>query len=311
MTDVTVHGTCDERFAAVGDAFAANFAAGTEVGASVAVTLDGESVVDMWAGHADEAGRPWERDTIVNVWSTTKTMAGTCMLMLADRDLIDFAEPVATYWPEFAQNGKDEVLVSHVMSHQAGLSGLESATPPDELSDWDLVVERLAAMEPWWEPGTAAGYHAVTQGFLQGEILRRVTGRTIGEFFRREVAEPLGADFHIGLPESEHGRLADLVSSVQDLDVDLETMDPVAVRTYLSTSGDLVGATRTPQWRSAEIPAGGGSGNARSVARVHSALACGGTVDGVTLMAPESVEVALQEQFNGTDLVMNVPMRYG
>ncbi|MGI9601111.1 MAG: serine hydrolase domain-containing protein, partial [Acidimicrobiales bacterium] len=205
----------------------------------------------------------------------------------------------------------DEVLVSHVMSHQAGLSGLEPATPPNELFDRDLVVERLAAMEPWWEPGTAAGYHAVTQGYLQGELLRRVTGLTMGEFFRREVAEPLGADFHIGLPESEHGRLAELVSPVTDLEVDVEGMDPVAVRTFLSTSGDLVGVTRTARWRSAEIPAAGGSGNARSVARVHSALACGGTVDGVTLMAPESVDIALQEQFNGTDLVMNVPMRYG
>lgn len=315
MSDIEIHGTCDERFEAVGAAFAANFAAGTEQGASVAVTLDGEPMVDLWAGAADDDGRPWERDTIVNVWSTTKTMAATCVLMLADRGLVDFDEPVATYWPEFAANGKDGVLVSHVMSHQAGLSGFEPATTAEELCDWEVATERLAAMEPWWEPGAFAGYHAVTQGYLQGEIVRRVTGRSIGTFFREEVAEPLSADFHIGLPSSEHHRVADLVAPMTDLAASLETagtdVDPIAVKTFRSTPGDLVGITRTPQWREAEIPAAGGTGNARSVARVHSALACGGTVDGVTLMRPETVERVLDQQFDGTDRVMGVPMRYG
>ncbi|MDH4170183.1 MAG: beta-lactamase family protein, partial [Acidimicrobiia bacterium] len=175
---------------------------------------------------------------------------------------------------------------------------------------------RLAAMEPWWEPGTAAGYHAVTQGFLQGEILRRVTGVSMGAFFRDEVALPLGADFHIGLPPSEHHRVAELIAPTGDLAATLEAtgsdIDPIAVRTFASTSSDdMVAITRTPQWREAEIPAAGGTGNARSVARVHSALACGGSVDGIRLMEPASVEVALQEQYTGIDRVMGLPMRYG
>ncbi|MBW2416239.1 MAG: beta-lactamase family protein, partial [Deltaproteobacteria bacterium] len=165
-------------FEPVRDAFVSNFDQGRELGASVAVTRDGEPVVDLWAGDADSDGTPWQEDTIVNVYSTTKTMAGACVLLLADRGQVDLHAPVATYWPEFAQNGKDGVLVSHVMSHSAGLSGFD---PPvekvEELYDWDRIAERLAAQRPWWEPGTASGYHAVTQGYLQGEIVRRVTGR--------------------------------------------------------------------------------------------------------------------------------------
>ena len=190
-----LHGTSEPAFEPVREAFAANFDAGLELGASVAVTVDGRPVVDLWAGDADTAGHPWQPDTIVNVYSTTKTMAGLCMLMLADRGEIDFDAPVARYWPEFAQNGKEDVRGRHVMSHSAGLSGFD---PPiesaEELYDWDGIVTRLAAQAPWWTPGDGSGYHAVTQGFLQGEILRRVTGRTLGTFFREEVALPLGAD---------------------------------------------------------------------------------------------------------------------
>ena len=208
MTDVQGH--CDDRFAPVQAAFASAFDRGEERGAATYVTIDGEPVVDIWAGVATDDDAPWERDTIVNVWSTTKTMAGLCLLMLADRGEVDLHAPVATYWPEFAANGKEGVLVSHVMSHTTGVSGFEPAIAPTDLYDWDAVCRGLAAQEPWWEPGTQSGYHAITQGYLQGEIVRRVTGRSIGTFFREEVAEPLGADFHIGLPASEDGRVADM-----------------------------------------------------------------------------------------------------
>ena len=300
-----VHGTCDDAFGPVRDAFVGNFDQGNEVGASVAVTHHGRSVVDLWAGDADQAGRPWEQDTIVNVYSTTKTMAATCVLMLADRGEIDLDAPVADLWPEFGANGKEGVLVRHVMSHSAGLSGFEPAITATDLYDWDRVCELLAAQAPWWEPGAKSGYHAITQGYLQGELVRRATGRSVGTYFREEVAGPLGADFHIGLPASEDHRVADLVPP--DLSAALGTgaiqPDTLAARTLLSCPLDAT-EPRTRAWRGAEIPAAGGTGNARSVARVHSVLACGGEVDGVRLMSADGVERILEEQISGTDGVL-------
>jgi CubicO group peptidase (beta-lactamase class C family) len=309
---VEVHGSCDDAFGPVRDAFIGNFDQGNEVGASVAVTHHGRPVVDLWAGDADQAGRPWEQDTIVNVYSTTKTMAATCVLMLADRGEIDLDAPVADLWPEFRANGKAGVLVRHVMSHSAGLSGFEPAITATDLYDWDRVCELLAAQAPWWEPGARSGYHAITQGYLQGELVRRATGRSVGTFFHDEVAAPLGADFHIGLPASEDHRVADLVPP--DLSAALGTgaiqPDTLAARTLLSCPLDAT-EPRTRAWRGAEIPAAGGTGNARSVARVHSALACGGEVDGVRLMSADGVERILEEQISGTDGVLGVPMRFG
>ena len=308
-----IHGTCDPAFEPVREAFAGNFESGLELGASVAVTLDGRPIVDLWAGDADASGRPWRQDTIVNVFSTTKTMAGLCLLMLADRGEIDFDAPVARYWPEFAQNGKKDVRVRHVMSHSAGLSGFE---PPiesaEELYDWDGIVTRLAAQAPWWTPGDGSGYHAVTQGYLQGEILRRVTGGTLGTFFREEVALPLGADFHIGLDPSHDARVGELVPPGAPLGGGGGggKPDPIAARTFKSC--DLDGTEpRSRGWRGAEIPAAGGTGNARSVARVHSAMACGGSVDGVRLLSEAGVARVLEEQTLGIDRVMGMLVRFG
>jgi CubicO group peptidase (beta-lactamase class C family) len=299
-----IHGKCAAGFEGVRDAFAANFDRGLDVGASVAVTHNGEPVVDLWGGDSDTNGTPWKEDTIVNVYSTTKTMAATCILMLADRGLVDLHAPVAKYWPEFAQNGKENVLVAHVMGHTAGLSGFDEPTPKD-LYDWDDIVGRLAAQAPWWEPGTKSGYHAVTQGFLQGEIVRRVTGKTIGNFFREEVAEPLGADFHIGLDAKHDARVADLIPPPNmKLGGGGLKEGSIVARTFAGPP--LTGnEPKTREWRAAEIPAAGGIGNARSVARIHSALACGGTVDGVTLMSEAGVERALEEQSRGKDQVLN------
>lgn len=310
---VDVHGFVKPGFEPVRDAFEANFEKGLENGASVAVTKDGEFMVDLWAGEADPTGRPWEEDTIVNVYSTTKTMAAISVLVLADRGLVDLKAPVAKYWPEFAQGGKENVTVSHVMSHAAGLSGFEPVLESVEfLYDWDACVERLAAMTPWWEPGSASGYHAITQGYLQGEIVRRVTGKTIGTFFREEIAEPLGADFHIGLaPEHDH-RVGELVPPKHGLGEGAAPPPPdsVAARTFAGVPLTAK-EPRTREWRGAEIPAAGGTGNARSVSRVHSVLACGGTVDGVTLLSEAGVERAREEQIRGTDLVMGVPLVFG
>ncbi len=306
-----IRGRCESGFEPVRDAFAANFDAGLELGASVAVTRDGEPVVDLWAGDASPDGTPWAEDTIVNVYSTTKTMAAICVLVLVDRGDIDLSAPVAKYWPEFSQNGKENVLVSHVMSHSSGLSGFD---PPiekvEELYDWVGITERLAAQAPWWEPGTASGYHAVTQGYLQGEIVRRVTGCSIGTFFRDDIAGPLGADFHIGLDPAHYARVGELVPPAEAPSSIAPNPDPIAERTFASCA--LIGTEpQTSAWRHAEIPAAGGIGNARSVARVHSAFACGGTVDGVQLLSESGVVRALEEQTNGTDLVLGVPIRFG
>lgn len=305
-----VNGQCDERFQAVRDTFVANFEQGLEIGASVAVTLDGRSVVDLWAGEAAEGGVPWEQDTIVNVYSSTKTMAALCVLMLADRGEVDLSAPVAKYWPEFAANGKQDVLVRHVMSHSAGLSGFDTPVKVEQLYDWNFICEQLEAQAPWWEPGTVSGYHAITQGYLQGEIVRRVSGRSIGTFFREEVAVPLGADFHIGLDAEHDSRVGELKPPGAFPGAEEPDKGSVAARTF--DSCQLEGTEpRTRAWRAAEIPAAGGIGNARAISRVHSAIACGGEVDGVRLLSQPTIDKLLEEQTNGTDLVLRVPIRFG
>jgi CubicO group peptidase (beta-lactamase class C family) len=308
---VEVAGSCAPGFEAVRDAFVENFRRGEELGASVAVTRDGELLVDLWAGAADPQGTPWREDTLVNVYSTTKTMAALCVLMLADRGQLDLAAPVAEYWPEFAQRGKRDVRVSHVMSHSAGLAGFDPPLPDVEaLYDWDDVVDHLARQAPWWEPGSAPGYHAVTQGYLQGEIVRRVTGRSLGTFFREEVAGPLGADFHIGLDARHDPRVGELVPPDVALGSRLADSDGIATRALRSVALDAT-EPRSRAWRRAEIPAAGGFGNARSVARVHAALACGGGVGGVRLLSEAGALRALDEQIRGTDLVLQMPVVYG
>ena len=307
-----VQGTCDPAFEGVRDALAGNLDQGKDVGACAAVTVDGRLVADVWGGFQDpEKTKPWERDTITNVWSTTKTMAALSMLVLVDRGELDVDAPVATYWPEFKAAGKENVLVRHLMSHTAGLSGWQEPMQPEDLYDWDLCCSRLAAQEPWWEPGTASGYHAITQGYLEGEVLRRITGDTLGTFFAREIAGPLGADFHIGTPAECDDRIA-LVIPPPPLDALAAGMDPtsVAVRTLSNPPLDAAQSWTTP-WRRAEIPAANGHGNARSVASVQAALACGGEVNGVRLLSEKTTEVVFREQINGTDLVLGAPLRHG
>jgi len=308
-----VHGRCDDRFGPVRDAFVANFAAGTELGASVCVTIDGDPVVDIWAGDAAPGGPQWAQDTIVNVYSTTKTMAGLCLLMIADRGQLDWNAPVADYWPEFAANGKGAILVRNVMGHTAGLSGFDRRITTNDLYDWDMITSLLAAQAPWWTPGEEAGYHAVTLGYLQGEILRRITGRTIGEFFRTEVARPLGADFHIGLDAADDARVGDLIPpESSDLAATVATMAPDSIAYRTLSNPVMTGAEpRTSAWRRAEIPAANGIGNARSVARVHAAMACGGTLDGVDVISRDGLEAIFETQFSGIDHVFGTPIHYG
>ena len=305
-----VQGFTKDRFEPVRAAFESSFASGADVGASYCATLDGETVVDLWGGHADEARtRPWQKDTIVNVYSTTKTMTALTALLLADRGDLDFDAPVSRYWPEFAANGKKDVKVSHLMSHSAGLSGWKEKVGVRDLYDWDKATSLLAAQAPFWEPGTAPGYHAVTQGYLVGEVLRRITGRSLGTVFREEIAEPLGADFHIGLPASEDGRVADLIppetagisqGPQTEIQKNMSNNPPTDPRD-----------TRTRAWRGAEIPAAGGTGNARSVAEIHVLLANGGMAKGKRILSDAGCRKALEPQIEGKDLILGVPVRYG
>jgi CubicO group peptidase (beta-lactamase class C family) len=303
-------GEFDERFRGVADALARNLDEGVDVGASVAVVLDGEVVVDIWGGKKDLGGREaWDRDTIVNVFSTTKTMTALCALILADRRELDLHAPVARYWPEFAQAGKDGIEVRELLGHTSGLSGWEEPLALEELADWDRCTSLLAAQEPWWEPGTASGYHAVTQGYLVGEVIRRITGLSLGQFFKVTVADPLGADFHIGLPPEADARVAPLIPP-PPADLSELGLPELAVRTL--TNPPITGeVTAEEWWRRAEIPAANGHGNARSVAAIQSIVACGGEARGTRLLSDAGLAAIFQEQSNGRDLVLNVPLRFG
>lgn len=312
MADGAVEGRVHDRYAGVRDVFEENLSSGADVGASFCATVEGEIVVDLWGGFADEARtRPWTRDTIINVYSTTKTVTALTALMIADRGDLDFDAPVAKYWPEFAANGKDRVKVSHLMSHSAGLSGWKERISNDDLYDWDKCVGLLAAQAPFWEPGTAPGYHGLTQGYLVGEVIRRVTGRTVGTFFREEVAGPLGADFWIGLPASEDGRVADLIPPPPGAAIG-EASGQTELQANMSNNpGVDVMVTRTRAWRGAEIPAAGGTANARGIAEVHAILANGGVAKGKRFLSEAGCRKALELQIEGQDLILGTPARYG
>ena len=311
MADVTIGGFADEKFAAVRETFERNLASGADVGASFCATIEGETVVDLWGGWADEARtRPWEKDTIVNVYSTTKTMTALTALVLADRGLLDFDAPVARYWPEFAANGKAGVKVSHLMSHAAGLSGWKEPVTIEDVYDWDKATGLLAAQAPYWEPGTASGYHALTQGHLVGEVVRRITGKSLGTVFREEIASPLGADFHIGLPASEDPRVADLIPPPPGTAIG-DGEQPELTRNMSSNPPIDPLVTRTRAWRAAELPAANGHGNARSIARIHATLANGGVANGVRILSEAGCRKALEQQIEGTDLIFNAPARFG
>jgi CubicO group peptidase (beta-lactamase class C family) len=307
----------------VREALADNFRKRGELGAAVAVTLDARPVVDVWAGWSDVARtRPWERDTLVAVFSIGKAMAAMCLLMLVERGEIELDEPVATYWPEFAAHGKDEITVRMLLSHRAGLPAIRRSLPDEAIYDWDLMANALAEEEPWWEPGTTHGYHVNTFGFLVGELVRRVGGESIGAFFRREVGGPLGVDFHIGLGAEDDRRTAEYVFADTTLTIDGdERRNPVEMdderrfllaRTYLNPPGlSGLGTVNTRAWRAVEIPSTNGHATARAVARIYSALAAGGAVDGVRLLAPETIDLARAEASAGPDFVLGRPSRFG
>jgi CubicO group peptidase (beta-lactamase class C family) len=306
-----IGGSYDRLFVAVPDALSASL---DEFGggASVAVFVDGEPVVDVWGGYVDaDRSVPWGQETITNVWSVTKTVTTLCALTLVDRQELDLDAPVAKYWPEFAAAGKQGVLVRHVLSHTAGLPSVDGPVSAADCYDWEAMTRRLAAQAPAWEPGTAAGYHSLTQGFLIGEVVRRITGRTVGQFLASEVAGPLGADFHIGLPAHLDGRVASSIPPpLHDEDFTASAAGGAA-REDGAVGGIRVRDGNSEAWRRAEIPAANGFGNARSVALLMSAMACGGTVRGTRLFSETTRDRALEVQYRGEDRVLGMPVAYG
>ncbi len=320
MTTATeVHGICDTRFARVRDAFVQNFSHYPEVGASVSVVIDGKTVVDLWGGYADEGRtRPWQRDTIVNVWSSTKGITAVCAHRLVDQGLLDLDAPVAKYWPAFAQAGKGRLPVRFLLSHQAGLVAVKEPLPPGSAYKWDVMTAALAAQEPWWEPGTKHGYHAQTYGWLVGEVVRRISGKSLGTFLRDEVARPLGVDFHIGLPAEHHSRAADIIppdppkpGEPNPFEQLFSHPDSMAFKAIANPPELAMPASaNTPEWRAAEIPASGGHGNARALGRVYGALARGGDLEGIQILTPEAIQRATAEQCRGPDAILGVNMRW-
>ena len=319
-TAIEVHGVCDERFSAVRDAFAGNFEAGREVGAAVALVVDGETVVDLWAGHADEARtRPWQRDTIVNVYSSTKGVVATCAHRLVDQGRIDLDAPVAEYWPEFAQAGKESIPVRYLLSHTAGLPAISKPMPMGSIFQWETMTAALAEQEPWWEPGAKHGYHTASYGWLVGEVIRRVSGKSVGAYFRDEIAGPLGLDFHIGLAEEHDARTADVGSfpmpEVDDNDPVVQIWrDPNSMQfksIFNPPDAMVPGLANSRSWRAAEIPAANGHSDARSLARLYGVLARGGELDGVRVLSAAAIDRAIEEQAIGVDAILLIPMRWG
>jgi len=315
--DIEIQGKLEPGFEKVKEVFKANWES-YELGASFSVVLKGRTVVDIWGGFLDtEFTKPWQEDTLVNVYSTTKGMGALAAAILADEGKLDYQARVVDYWPEFGAEDKDRVTVAQLLSHQAGLCGVSEKLVIEDLYDWNKMTRLLAAQKPHWEPGTAAGYHAVTWGYLPGEIIRRITGRTLGTFFHERAAGPLEADFFIGLPDSEMGRVSNMngpnrarvPQKMTDPPPKMPALYPIAlsnpvIRPYKDASSYA--------WRKAEIAAANGQANARGIARIYGALANGGQIDGIRIISRKGIEIATVEEVDGSrpNLVTGRVMRF-
>jgi CubicO group peptidase (beta-lactamase class C family) len=306
-----VWGYCESEFQSLRHLLEKNIESGEELGLSIAVNIDGKTVVDLYGGFIDEERtKPWEKNTIVNVWSSTKTIASLAALVLIDRGLLDPYEKVSKYWPEFAQNGKEGIEVRHFLSHTAGLSGWEKPITVEDIYNVRASAERLATQTPWWEPGTASGYHSLTMGHLIGELVQRITQKSLKQFIEEEIAGPLGADFQLGAKESDWSRVSTLIppptpraiNKLEASSISFRTRTGPAVKPQVAIS---------EEWRAADIGAANGHGNARSLCRILSAITLGGIVEGQMFLCPKTINLIFQQQADGVDLVLDMPMRFG
>lgn len=315
MSAIPIDGTCDPRFARLRDAFAENFTARGEPGGAVALLVDGRLVCDLWGGFRDAAReRPWARETLVNFFSVGKAFTALVALRLVERGALDLDAPAHRLWPEFGCNGKETITLRHMLSHKAGLPAIREDLPDGAALDWKRMTEALAAETPWWQPGTAHGYHVNTFGYLVGELVRRASRRTVGQILRDEVAGPLGADVHIGLPPTEHRRAAEflwppILPERPPGKLDDDTL--MKWNTYWNPPGiSGSGWVNRPEWREAEIPSTNGHGTARGIARVYSALAAGGSIDGADILSPAMLAAATEEQSFGPDRILERESRF-
>ena len=334
-----ISGHCDEKFEKARELFSQSIESGYEVGAAITIEIEGETVLDLWGGADDVLeGTKWQKDTIVNVFSTTKGMAAICLLQLVEQGKLDLDLPVSSYWPEFAQEGKESIPVRYLLCHKSGLCGVRKPLDQGAFCNWELICNELASQKPLWEPGTDHGYQAITYGHLVGEVLRRIDGRTIGNYFKEEISEPLNLDFWIGLPDSEFSRVTNMNPSKPG---PMQFLFPLILKLprvlvpgpmkFLLDFGDTETPTgaafsnppmqmdpekgmeaNTKKWRNAEIPAANGHGTARAIAKIYGVLANGGSRDGVHVLKPETIEMARQTQSDGRDLVLGgIHSRFG
>jgi CubicO group peptidase (beta-lactamase class C family) len=312
VAELVINGSVTPGFERVSEALGRSFREHGEVGAALAVVVDGRPVVDIWAGWLDKARtRPWQRDSIVNLYSTTKGVAAVAAAMLVDRGKLDVDAPVTAYWPEFGQAGKAGIPVRWLLSHEAGLPAIDEPLPPGGALDWETAIHALERQAPSWPPGTAMGYHAVTYGWLVGEVIRRITGKSPGTFVREEIAGPLGIDLFIGTPASEDYRIADMLPP--EGRAPLGVMDPNSLAAKaLGVAAPPAGAdVNSREWRAAELPAANGHGNARALARLYGAVARGGEIDGVRLLGAAAIEQFATEVVSGPDKVIGIEARRG
>ena len=309
---IQVHGTCEPEFDEVKQIFTEHFKKGWDVGASFALFIGGKPIVDLWAGFMDAAKtKPWKENTIINVFSTTKIPTALCIHVLLDRGKLDLDAPVARYWPEFGQNDKEKVLVRNVLSHTSGVPHFETPIIMSDLFDWEKIVNILASSNLLWEPGKRSGYHMTNFGFLLGELVRRITGKTIGTFFKEEIAEPMDIDFHIGTPDALDDRIAEMIppkhkTSMERLSESklMQLLIPKPATKVISNPILDRKIPNTKEWRRAEIPASNGHGNGRSIAKIGSILACGGKIGNKRILSKEAVQTAITEEIDSKDLVL-------
>lgn len=317
---IPVHGHCEKKFEALQAAFQKNLDSGADKGAGLAIYHRGKRVVNLWGGMANERTQmPWQENTLVNVFSCTKGITAICAHRLVDEGLLDLEKPVSFYWPEFTGYGKENFPVSYLLCHKAGLSGVRKILPPEALYQWHSMCQALAEEEPWWPGGTAHGYHAVTFGWLVGEVIRRVSGKSVGQYFKETFATPLNLDFHIGLPESEHGRVAHVKPKAQIGNMSAETgsfiqqmlKDPegISARAFANPF-NIATDTNKKIWREAEIPSANGHSTADAMAKIYGALANGGEIDGIPVLSEAAIRRCYTEQARGLDKVLNINTRF-
>lgn len=306
MTTPQIHGTCPDRFAAVKDAFAANFTDApeglNEVGARFSVTVEGETVIDLWGGSADTAGeKPFTQTTLVPIFSSGKSVMALMIARLVEQGKLSYEDKVVDHWPEFGQNGKDQLTIGQLMSHQSGLPGFDEPVDPAIWYDPPAVIARLAAQKPMWEPGTASGYHPISIGLMAGEIFRRLDGRTMGMALREDFCEPFGLDLWIGTPASEHDRAAEMKrpSSLPNLG----KLDELKMAAFVN-KGAAPGGRGSAEWRAAEIPSANMHASGADLARLLSILANGGRLNGETFLSSDTLAALSQERIHGADKIL-------